>query len=39
MDQIAAHRQATVIHLGMPGHTPAISRSVTTAATLPGHTR
>jgi hypothetical protein len=39
MDQIAARRQTTVIHLGMPGHTPAISRTVTIPAILPGHTR
>ena len=28
-----------VIHLGMPGQAPAVSRTVTTAATLPEHTR
>jgi hypothetical protein len=35
MDEIAARRRATVIHLGMPGHLPAVSRIVTTPATLP----
>jgi hypothetical protein len=35
MDEIAARRRATVIHLGMPGHLPAVSRIVATPATLP----
>ena len=35
MEEITARRRATVIHLGMPGHLPAISRTVTTPATLP----
>jgi hypothetical protein len=39
MDQIAARRRDTVTHLGMPGHAPAISRTVTTPATLPEPTR
>ena len=39
MDEIAARRRAAVIHLGMPGHAPAVSRTVTTPVTLPGHTR
>jgi hypothetical protein len=30
MDQITARRRATVTHLGMPGHHPAVSRIVTT---------
>ena len=34
MSQIAA-RRATVIHLGMPGHPPAVSRIVTTPASHP----
>jgi hypothetical protein len=35
MDQITAHRRGTVTHLGMPGHPPAVSRTVTTPAALP----
>ena len=35
MDQIAARRRSTVTHLGMPSHLPAVSRTVTTPATLP----
>jgi hypothetical protein len=35
MDEITARRRATVIHLGMPGHPPAVSRIVATPATLP----
>jgi Phage integrase family len=35
MDQIAARRRATVTHLGMPGHHPAVSRTVTTPASHP----
>jgi len=35
MDQIAAHRRGTVTHLGMPGHPPAISRTVTTPPAAP----
>jgi hypothetical protein len=38
MDEITARRRATVIHLGMPGHLPAASRTVTTPATLPRQT-
>ncbi len=38
MDEITARRRATVIHLGMPGHLPAASRTVTTPATLPPQT-
>jgi hypothetical protein len=38
MDEITARRRATVIHLGMPGHLPAASRTVTTPATLPQQT-
>ncbi len=39
MDEITARRRATPVHLGMPGHLPAASRTVTTPAALPGHTR
>jgi Phage integrase family len=35
MTEITARSRATVIHLGMPGHPPAVSRTVTTPATLP----
>jgi hypothetical protein len=35
MDQITARRRATVTHLGMPGHPPAVSRIVTTSAAHP----
>jgi hypothetical protein len=35
MDQITARRRATVIHLGMPGLPPAVSRIVTTPAAGP----
>jgi integrase len=35
MDQIAAHRRGTVTHLGMPGHSPTVSRTVTTPADDP----
>ena len=35
MDQIAARRRAAVIHLGMPGQPPAVSRTVTTPAAVP----
>jgi len=38
MDEITARRE-TVVHLGMPGHAPAVSRTVTTPATLPGPAR
>jgi integrase len=37
MDEIAARRRGTVIHLGMPGPRPAVSRTVTTPATPPGN--
>jgi Phage integrase family len=39
MDEIAARRRAAPVHLGMPGHLPAASRTITIPATLPGHTR
>jgi hypothetical protein len=39
MDEITAHRRAAPVHLGMPGHLPAVSRTVTTAAVLPGNAR
>jgi hypothetical protein len=39
MDEITARRHAAPVHLGMPGHLPAAGRTVTTPATLPGHTR
>jgi hypothetical protein len=35
MDQITARRRATVTHLGMPSHPPAVSRIVTTSAAHP----
>jgi len=39
MDEITARRRAAPVHLGMPGHLPAVSRTVTTAAALPGNAR
>jgi Phage integrase family len=39
MDEITARRPATAIHLGMPGHPPAVSRTVTTPATHPAGNR
>jgi hypothetical protein len=38
MDEITARRE-TVAHLAMPGHAPAVSRTVTTPPTLPGPAR
>jgi Phage integrase family len=35
IDEITARRRVTVTHLGMPGHPPAVSRTVTTPATHP----
>jgi hypothetical protein len=34
MEEITARRRTTVTHLGMPGHLPGVSRTVTTPATL-----
>ena len=39
MNEITARRRAAPVHLGMPGHLPAASRTVTTATALPGRTR